>query len=42
MQLTAVAVSPTFEILFESSVHFDTDLPSYHTQGGVHIKPNNR
>jgi len=36
-----VVVSSSLETVFETSVHFDTDLSHYGTKGGVHIKESN-
>ncbi|KAI1289466.1 Xylulose kinase [Halotydeus destructor] len=34
-QLKGVAVNDQLEIMYEASVHFDSDLPEFRTQGGV-------
>ncbi|TRY55341.1 hypothetical protein DNTS_009045 [Danionella cerebrum] len=36
-QLKVVAVDGNLEIFHQSSVHFDSELPQFRTQGGVHI-----
>jgi xylulokinase len=40
-QLKALAIDNELNILHESSVHFDDDLPEYKTQGGVHKQEDN-
>lgn len=36
-QLKVVAVDAELRLVFEDHVHFDSDLPEFRTQGGVHI-----
>lgn len=36
-QIKAVAINDALKIVNETAVKFDTDLPEYKTQGGVHI-----
>ncbi|XP_039699223.1 xylulose kinase isoform X3 [Pteropus medius] len=36
-QVKVVAVDAELNVFYEDSVHFDTDLPEFGTQGGVHV-----
>ncbi|XP_077996562.1 xylulose kinase-like [Glandiceps talaboti] len=36
-QIKAMAVDDTLQVVHESAVQFDTDLPEFRTQGGAHI-----
>lgn len=40
-QLKALAIDNDLNIIHETSVHFDNDLPKYKTQGGVHKHEDN-
>ncbi len=37
LQVKAVEVGPDGEVRLEEHVQFDSDLPEYRTQGGVHM-----
>ncbi|TSK16086.1 Xylulose kinase [Bagarius yarrelli] len=39
-QLKVVAVDDSLQVTYQSNVQFDSDLPEFRTQGGVHIHEN--
>lgn len=39
-QMKAVLVNSKLEVVFQSEVKFDTDLPEFRTTGGVNCNPN--